>query len=113
MDARRFDTLARIVSTAGSRRRAVATAVGGALALLGLADLHDAAAKKAYEAADAADSSYAKASASLARIMPLAGGDTTSVDLSALVAEFHSEVERRQVTAVDSAEVVDTTEAVE
>src|SRR5687767_928145 len=46
MDARRFDTLARIVSTAGSRRRAVATAVGGALALLGLADPHDATAKK-------------------------------------------------------------------
>src|SRR5918995_2170893 len=46
MDARRFDTLARIVSTAGSRRRAVATAVGGVLALLGLADPHDATAKK-------------------------------------------------------------------
>src|SRR5215207_6924815 len=46
MDARRFDTLARIVSTAGSRRRAVATAVGGVLALLGLANPHDATAKK-------------------------------------------------------------------
>ena len=46
MDARRFDTLTRIVSTAGSRRRAVATAVGGVLALLGLADPHDATAKK-------------------------------------------------------------------
>jgi hypothetical protein len=46
MDAERFDTLARIISTAGSRRRAVATAVGGALTLFGLVDSHEAAAKK-------------------------------------------------------------------
>ena len=74
---------------------------------------HHAAAKKAYEAAVAADSTYAKASASLARITPLAGSDTTAVDLSALVAEFHAEVERWQVTAVDSTEAVDTAETVE
>jgi predicted Zn-dependent protease len=55
-----------------------------------------AAAKEAYQAALAADSSYAKASASLARVTPLAGSDTTTVDLSALVAEFHAEVERWQ-----------------
>jgi hypothetical protein len=37
MDADRFDTLARFVSIAGSRRRAVATAFGGALGVFGLA----------------------------------------------------------------------------
>ena len=64
-----------------------------------------AAAKKAYEAALAADSTYGKASASLARVTPLASSDTTSVDMSAFVAEFHSEVERWQdTTAVDTTE---------
>jgi hypothetical protein len=46
MDADRFDTLTRLASTAGSRRRAVVTAGGGMLALLGLAEPHDALAKK-------------------------------------------------------------------
>jgi predicted Zn-dependent protease len=75
-----------------------------------------AAAKKAYEAALAADSTYGKASASLARVTPLAGSDTTSVDLSALAAEFHAEVERWQdaTVQVDSMEgQVDSTEAVD
>jgi hypothetical protein len=46
MDARRFDTLARIVSTAGSRRRVVESALGGVLALRGLAEPDEAEAKK-------------------------------------------------------------------
>ena len=68
-----------------------------------------AAAKKAYEAALAADSTYGKASASLARVAPLAGSDTTYVDLSVLVEEFKAEVERWQdvETAVDSVEAVE------
>ena len=69
---------------------------------------HFAAAKKAYEDALAADSTYGKASASLARVTPLAASDTTTVDLSAFVAEFRAEVERWQdtgVVVVDSAEV--------
>ena len=57
---------------------------------------HYGAAKKAYESALAADSTYGKASASLARVTPLAISDTGSVDLSSFVAEFHSEVERWQ-----------------
>jgi tetratricopeptide (TPR) repeat protein len=69
---------------------------------------HYAAAKKAYEAALAADSTYGKASASLARVSPLAGGDTTAVDLSTLVADFHAEVERWQDTTAETQ--VDTTE---
>jgi predicted Zn-dependent protease len=75
---------------------------------------HFAAAKKAYESALAADSAYGKASASLARVTPLAGGDTTAVDLSTLVADFHAQVERWQDTTaiqVDPIESrVDTTE---
>jgi tetratricopeptide (TPR) repeat protein len=75
---------------------------------------HFAAAKKAYEAAVAADSSYGKASASLARVTPLAGGDTTSVDLTALVAEFHAEVVQWQNPSVDTMKtVVDSTKTVE
>jgi superkiller protein 3 len=75
---------------------------------------HYAAAKKAYEAALAVDSTYSKASASLARVTPLASGDTTVVDMSALVAEFHSEVARWQdTTAVDTSASVDTTASVE
>ena len=46
MDARLFDTLSRMVSTAGSRRHAAMTAVGGVLALLGLAEPPEVAAKK-------------------------------------------------------------------
>lgn len=69
------------------------------------------AAKKAYEAAVAADSTYGKASASLARVSALAESDTTSVDLGALVAEFHAEVEQwRDVSvASDTSEAVDST----
>ena len=67
---------------------------------------HVAAAKKAYEAALAADSTYGKASASLARVTPLAGSDTTTVDLSVPIEEFKAEVERWQDvgTAADSVE---------
>lgn len=64
---------------------------------------HFTAAVKAYESALAADSTYGKASASLARITPLAATDTTTVDLSALASEFRAEVERWQNTAVDTA----------
>jgi tetratricopeptide (TPR) repeat protein len=63
---------------------------------------HPAAAKKAYEAAVAADSTYGKASASLTRVSPLAEGDTTAVDLSTFVADFHAVVQRWQETAVDT-----------
>ena len=71
---------------------------------------HFAAAKTAYEAALAADSAYGKAAASLARVTPHVGSDTTTVDLSALATEFQAEVERwRDVgVAVDSSEAVDT-----
>jgi predicted Zn-dependent protease len=55
---------------------------------------HFAAAKKAYEAALAADSAYGKAAASLARVTPHAGGDTTTVDLTALATEFQGAVQR-------------------
>jgi superkiller protein 3 len=68
---------------------------------------HYAAAKTAYESALAADSTYGKASASLARVTPLAGGDTTVVDLSTLVADFHAEVGRWQEAAVDTIETVE------
>ena len=68
------------------------------------------AAKQAYEAALAADSTYSKASSSLARVTPLAGSDTTAVDQSALVAEFHAEVERwRDVSVSTDTTVIDTT----
>ena len=63
---------------------------------------HFAAAKKAYEAALAADSSYGKASASLARVTPLAEGDTTTVDLSALAAEVQN-----TITTGDSVEMAE------
>ena len=63
---------------------------------------HPAAAKKAYEAAVGADSTYGKASASLTRVTPLAEGDTTAVDLSTFVADFHAVVQRWQETAVDT-----------
>jgi hypothetical protein len=46
MDEDRFDALSRIIGTPGSRRRAVATALGGVLILLGLADPDDAPARK-------------------------------------------------------------------
>jgi superkiller protein 3 len=73
---------------------------------------HYAAAKMAYESALAADSTYGKASASLARVTLLASGDTTAVDLGTLIADFHAEVERWQDTAaIDTTKTqVDTTE---
>jgi predicted Zn-dependent protease len=75
---------------------------------------HLAAAKQAYEAAVEADSTYAKASASLARVTPLAERDSTTVDLSALAQEFTAEVERWQdVGAAADSGVVDTSQAVE
>src|SRR5688572_30602015 len=43
MDADRFDTLTRFVPTSGSRRRAMAVAVGGSLAAIGI---HNTGAKK-------------------------------------------------------------------
>ncbi|HEU4525918.1 MAG TPA: tetratricopeptide repeat protein [Gemmatimonadales bacterium] len=73
---------------------------------------HYAAAKRSYEAALAADSTYGKASASLARVTPLAGSDTTTVDLSTFVAEFNAEVQRSR-GAVDSAQTIDTVGTVE
>jgi superkiller protein 3 len=72
---------------------------------------HFAAAKTAYQAALAADSSYGKSAASLARVTPHAESDTTTVDLAALVAEFQTEVRRwRDSTAeVDSTVHIDST----
>ena len=61
-----------------------------------------AAAKRAYEAALAADSSYGKAAASLARVGPHAESDTTGADLGPLVAEFHREVDRWRSTTLES-----------
>ena len=46
MDADRFDSLARSLTAAGSRRRALAAALSGALGLLGLAHPDDVAAAK-------------------------------------------------------------------
>jgi len=68
---------------------------------------HPAAAKEAYEAAVVADSTYGKASASLTRVTPLAEGDTTAVDLSTFVADFHAAVQRWQETAVDTTKTVE------
>jgi tetratricopeptide (TPR) repeat protein len=65
---------------------------------------HYAAAKKSYEAALAADSTYGKASASLARVAPLVEGDTAVVDLNTFVAEFTAEVERWRDTTTQKAE---------
>jgi hypothetical protein len=46
MDDSRFDTLTRSLTTAGSRRRALTTVLGGALGLVAAASLDDAVAKK-------------------------------------------------------------------
>jgi len=62
---------------------------------------HFAAAGKAYEAALAADSTYGKAAASLARVTPHVAGDTTTVDLAALVTEFQAEVQRWRDSTVE------------
>jgi predicted Zn-dependent protease len=70
---------------------------------------HFAAAKHAYEAALAADSTYGKAAASLARVTPHAESDTTSIDLASLVAEFQAEVERwRSATVEGDTSAMDT-----
>lgn len=70
---------------------------------------HFAAAKQAYEAALAADSTYAKATASLTRVTPHAESDTTSIELASLVAEFQAEVDRWRSTTVEGdASVTDT-----
>jgi superkiller protein 3 len=61
---------------------------------------HFAASRSAYEAALAADSTYGKSAASLARVTPLIGSDTSTVDLPALVAEFQTEVQRWRDTSV-------------
>lgn len=53
---------------------------------------HYAAAKAAYEAALAADSTYGKAAASLARVTPHASSDTTTVELSRFATEFEAEL---------------------
>jgi tetratricopeptide (TPR) repeat protein len=68
---------------------------------------HPAAAKRAYEAAVVADSAYGKASGSLTRVTPLAEGDTTAVDLSTFVADFHAAVQQWQETAVDTTRTVE------
>ena len=63
---------------------------------------HFAEAKKAYEAALAADSTYGKSAASLARVAPHVTSDTTTVDLAALVTELQTEVQRWRDSAVDA-----------
>jgi predicted Zn-dependent protease len=69
---------------------------------------HLADAKRAYEAALAADSSYAKAAASLERVTArVEQGDTASVDLAALAGEFQAEMGRLS----DSPSTADTTQA--
>ncbi|HUQ14989.1 MAG TPA: tetratricopeptide repeat protein [Gemmatimonadales bacterium] len=62
---------------------------------------HFAAAKTAYEAALAADSTYGKSAASLARVTPHVESDTTTVDLAALVTEFQAEVQRWRDSTVE------------
>ncbi len=61
---------------------------------------HFAASRKAYEAALAADSTYRKAAASMARVTPHAESDTSAVDLAALAIEFQAEVQRWRDTTV-------------
>ena len=70
-----------------------------------------AAAKMAYEAALAADSTYGKAAASLARVTPHVESDTSTVDLAALVNEFQAEVQRWRDTTVASVASEDSTVA--
>ena len=62
---------------------------------------HFAAAGKAYEAALAADSTYGKAAASLARVTPHVQSDTATVDLGALATEFQAEVQRWRDSTVE------------
>jgi predicted Zn-dependent protease len=66
---------------------------------------HFAASKGAYGAALAADSTYGKAAASLARVTPHVESDTSTVDLAALATEFQAEVQRwRQTTVAQEAD---------
>ncbi len=75
---------------------------------------HFAAASEAYEAALAADSTYGKAAASLARVTPHAESDTTGIDLASLVSEFQTEVERWRSTTVEAdTSMTDTAAAIE
>jgi predicted Zn-dependent protease len=69
-----------------------------------------AAARQAYEAALAADSTYGKASASLARVTPHAATDTSTVDLAALAAEFQGEVGRWKDTTESAVVSTDSVE---
>ena len=62
---------------------------------------HFAAAGKAYEAALAADSTYGKAAASLARVTPHVPSDTATVELGALATEFQAEVQRWRDSTVE------------
>jgi tetratricopeptide (TPR) repeat protein len=68
---------------------------------------HFAAARTAYQAALAADSSYGKSTASLARVTPHAESDTSTVDLPALVTEFQAEVERWRASTVETDSTVE------
>jgi predicted Zn-dependent protease len=68
---------------------------------------HFAAAKTAYEAALAADSTYGKSAASLARVTPHVESDTTTVDLAALVTEFQTEVQRWRDSTVETDSTVE------
>ncbi len=71
------------------------------------------AARTAYQAALAADSTYGKAAASLARITPHAESDTSSADLPALVTEFQAEVQRWRASTVETDSTPGTSSTVE
>jgi hypothetical protein len=77
---------------------------------------HPAAAAKAYEAAVALDSTYKKASVSLARVTATTPEpDSASVDLTALAQQFRSQIEgwrgSRDSTAVPADSAIDSTKA--
>jgi len=72
---------------------------------------HFAAAKQAYEAALAADSTYGKSAASLARVTPHVESDSSTVDLAALGTEFQAEVQRWRDATVDSDSVTAATDS--
>jgi predicted Zn-dependent protease len=68
---------------------------------------HFAASAKAYEAVLAADSTYGKAATSLQRVTPHVGGDSATVDLAAVAAEFREAVRSwRDSTAAEQDSVV-------
>jgi tetratricopeptide (TPR) repeat protein len=68
---------------------------------------HFAAARTAYQAALAADGTYGKSAASLARVTPHAESDTSSVDLPALVTEFQAEVQRWRASTLENYSMVE------